>query len=102
MRDIHLTEAFKDWWSKPFVTQPSGRGVCKDYSMVCFIVSFRQRILGADKSYAAWAKHYTKFKRDIVLTEEDQVRYRQWFDKYDHMSDAELGVSTQMEMLPAV
>lgn len=102
MRDIHLTEAFRDWWSKPFVTQPSGRGITKDFSMVCFIVSFRQRILGKEKSYESWGKHYTKFKRDIVLNEEDRVRYYQWFDKYDRMTDAELGVSTSLDILPAV
>jgi len=91
MTEIHHLPAFKDWYSKVTRTQPSGT-VQKDFSMVCWIVSYSGRIPSVDKSFESWTNNYLKFRTDVVVTEEDKVLFGLLFDKYNMKTGEELGL----------
>jgi hypothetical protein len=89
---IHQTDEFKDWYSKSVYTQPSGETVQKDFSMLCFIVSFSGRIVDEEKSLDAWIESYTKFRPDVVIYPHDIRLYQELWLTYNMKTAEQLGL----------
>lgn len=81
--NIHETPEFLEWWNKPFRTQPSGPNVTADFSMVCWIVSFRGRITNKQDSYAKWRKNCEINNRHLLEDSKCQKAFDYLYDIYD-------------------
>jgi len=88
---LHQTEQFKDWYSKAVRTQPSG-SVQKDYSMLCWIVSFSGRITNMTDSFEKWRDTFLKHRNEVVVGEHDQVMFNSLFEKYNMKNAEDLGL----------
>lgn len=92
MKELHQTEQFKDWYGKAVYTQPGG-SVQKDFSMLCWIISFSGRITGAEESFKRWTDNYLKHRNDeTVVAEHDKAMFMVLFDKYNMKKAEDLGL----------
>lgn len=80
---IHETKEFLDWWRKPFRTQPSGLTITAEFSMVCWIVSFRGRIPNMQESYAKWRKNCEVNNRHLLEKDDCQQTFEYLYGIYD-------------------
>jgi hypothetical protein len=92
---IHQTKEFKDWYSKSVYTQPSGAHVQKDFSMLCFIISFSGRIMDADSSLDAWINSYTKFRPEAIIHTHDKNLYQELWINYNMKTSEQLGLGDE-------
>lgn len=91
MQELHQTEEFRSWYGKVVRTQPSGN-VQKDFSMLCWVVSFSGRICGMKNSFAAWKKSFLKHRDNVTVTEHDELLFSEIYFKYNMKTAEQLGL----------
>ena len=90
---LHLTKEFQTWFGKAVRIQPNHKGVTKDHSMVCWVVSFRGRMTDFEKSFDSWCKQYLKHELDGPLTRKvDYERFKVIHKHYTSKPDRTLTV----------
>ena len=91
MQELHQTEEFRSWYGKAVRTQPSGN-VQKDFSMLCWVVSFSGRICGVKNSFDAWKKSFLKHRTNVVVTNHDELLFSEIYFKYNMKTGTQLGL----------
>ena len=89
--ELHQTKQFKSWYGKAVRTQPSG-DVQKDFSMLCWIISYSGRINNPMVSFDKWMVNYLKHREGVVVGEHDLIMFNSLYNKYNMKGAMDLGL----------